>query len=76
MLKSFKLFTIVFAISLFFSSIFGANIGEEIKNSALISYTIGGVDKNATTNEVTAFIAINQMIKIVKIQIQYNLHTT
>jgi len=57
MLKSFKLINIVFAISLFFSSIFGANVGDEVKNSALVSYTIGGVDKNSTTNEVTAKVA-------------------
>ncbi len=52
-----KFFVLIVSIALFSSSVFGAVVGQEIKNSAFVSYNIGGVDKNQTTNEVVTKIA-------------------
>jgi len=51
-----KFFILIISIALFSFSVFGANVGDEIKNRAFVSYSIGGVDKNQTTNEVVTTI--------------------
>ncbi len=47
--------TIVLSLLLSFAS--AAEVGDVISNTAEIAYTIGGTDKNATTNEVNQTIA-------------------
>ncbi len=43
---------ILLSLLFLLSSVFGAEVGDTILNSAFISYSIGGYEKNATTNEV------------------------
>ena len=52
-----KFLLALISIALFSSSVFAAVIGQKINNSAFVSYTIGGIDKNKTTNQVTATIS-------------------
>ncbi len=48
---------IITIFTLFSFSIYAAIVGENITNKAYISYTISGVEKNITTNEVNTTIA-------------------
>lgn len=50
-----KFILILYVLLSFF--IYGAYIGQNIKNTAFVSYNIDGVDKNQTTNKVTAVIS-------------------
>jgi len=48
---------ILLSLLFLLSSVFGAEVGEDILNTATLSYTIGGYEKNQTTNEVNLTIA-------------------
>ncbi len=50
-------FKILITIALFFISLNGANVGDQIPNKAFISYQIDNIDKNITTNEVILKVA-------------------
>jgi len=49
-------YTLLLLVSLL-SSVYGAQVGDIISNSANLSYTIEGIDKNSTTNEVNLSIS-------------------